>query len=237
MRHCSIIICLFFIFFSCKEDKTLSFSEIKITSPNNNIVEVNIPHLDGNNEVSNQINTEIQNTVITSLHIGEPEHITSKTVEESITAFNEEYNSFEKDFPGTEQPWEAQVDGDIMFQSPEIISIAITSYVNTGGAHGILNITILNFNAETGNSLKNTDLIKDQEAFKTISEKHFKKTTKNKDLLLDYDSFEMPANMGYSKEGIVLLYNTYEVAPYSTGIIQFTIPFEEVKDVLNFNSF
>ena len=123
-----------------------------------------------------------------------------------------------------------------MHQSSEIISIAITSYVNTGGAHGALNIRLLNFNAETGNPIENEVLFKNMDAFKSVVATYFERATKNKDTFLNHDGFEWPANMGYSDEGFVLLYNAYEIAPYSTGIIQFTIPYEEAGSYLVFNS-
>lgn len=235
-RKYYIIAYVFFIFINCKDDIKTSFSEINVTTPNNTIVEVNIPNAHGNIEIANNINSVIQKTVITSLHIGEPDTITSRSIEESITAFNDEYNAFKTDFPETEQPWQAQIDADIMHQSSEIISIAITSYVNTGGAHGSLNIALLNFDSETGTSIENKALFKNIESFKTIAQKYFEDATKDKDIFMDDDSFELPANMGYSDDGIVLLYNTYEIAPYSSGIIQFTIPFEEAAPYLVFNS-
>lgn len=234
-KHITIAF-LFFIFTSCLNELKTTFSEINITTPNNTIVEVNIPNATGNKEIVNQINSEIQKAVIATLHVGEPHEMTSNSIEESITSFNDEFKSFQSDFPYSEQIWEAQIDGDIMYQSTEIISIAITSYVNTGGAHGILNIALLNFDAINGQPFKNKTLFKDIEAFKSIAQVHFEEATKDKDIFLESNSFELPENIGYSEEGIVLLYNTYEMAPYASGIIQFTIPFKEVANYLVFNS-
>lgn len=234
-RNYYIITFLSFIFLGCNDDVKTMFSEVNISVPKNTIVEVNIPIASGNKAVANHINSEIQKTVIASLQIGESDTIPSKTIEESIVAFNNEYKAFQKDFPEIEQLWEAQVDGDMMFQSLEIISIAITSYVNTGGAQGVLNISLINFNAETGQRIENIKLINDLEGFKPIAKRYFENATKNNDAFLETESFELPANMGYSEDGIVLLYNTYEMMP-SSEIVQFTIPFEEAASFLVFNS-
>lgn len=231
-----LTICYFIAFFNCEEEKKTVFSEINITTENNSLVEVNIPEASGNKVVSNQINTKIQNTVISALHIGNPDEITSTSIEESITAFNNEYEVFKTDFPESSQLWEAQIDGEIMYQSPELTSVALTSYTNTGGAHGILNISFLNFNSKTGQSLKNNQLFDDVETFKNVAEPYFQEATKEKSLLLKHIPFELPANIGYTEEGIVLLYNTYEIAPYSDGIIEFAIPYDKVEDYLVFNS-
>lgn len=238
MHHYKYIIsiCYCFLLFNCNEEQKTVFSDINITTENNNIVEVNIPQASGNKTVSNLINTEIQKTIIAALHIGNPDKITSSSLEESITSFNSEYIGFKSEFPETDQSWEAQIDGEVLYQSPGLTSVAITSYTNTGGAHGILNISFLNFDSKTGQRIQNKHLFNDIEAFKIVATPYFKDATKDKSLLLDYKQFELPANIGYSEDGIVLLYNTYEVAPYSSGIIELAIPFEEAEPYLVFNS-
>lgn len=232
-----VSICCFLVLFNCNKEQKIGFSDINITADNNTIVDVNIPEAHGDKTVSNQINSEIQKAIISALHIGNPDEITSSSLEESITSFNNEYNGFKSDFPETAQLWEAQIDGEVMYQSPEIISIAMTSYTNTGGAHGILNISFLNFDSKTGQRIQNNQIFNDAEAFKTLAHPFFIDATKNKSLLIDYKQFELPTNIGYSEEGIVLLYNTYEIAPYSSGILELAIPFGDAEPYLVFNSF
>lgn len=231
------LICIFLTFLSCNDEVKTSFSEKNISTKNNDIVLVNIPKAEGNKVVAEQINAEISKTISNALIIGEPNISISKSIEESIDKFNKEYAQFKKDFPETEIPWEAQIDGEVVYQSPEIISIAITSYVNTGGAHGTSNISFLNFNAEDGQKLTNEQLITDITAFKTMAKPYFDKTIAAKDnAVFDLEDFQLPANIAYTEDGLVLLYNTYEIAPYSTGIIEFKIPFEKAKPYLVFNS-
>ena len=61
------------------------------------------------------------------------------------------------------------------YQSPEVICIAINGYTNTGGAHGNMNITLYNFDAQTGALLELNDIIKDVEGFSQVVKTHFKK--------------------------------------------------------------
>ena len=230
-----IPICCFLVLFNCKEEHNTVFSEINITSEHNTTVEINIPHASGDKTVSNQINSEIQNKIISSLHIGNLDEITSTSVEESILTFNNEFEAFKTDFPETDQIWEAQIDGEVLYQSQDFICIAITSYINTGGAHGVLNISFLNFDSKTGQRIQNNQLFNDSEAFKAVAETYFKDATDDEGVLLNDTQFELPTNIGYSEDGIVLLYNTYDIAPYSSGIIEFAIPFEVVEPYLVFN--
>ena len=236
-----IILCSFFIFIACNEVQKTSFPEINISAKNNTIVEVNIPEAHGNKIIVNNINSKIQDRVIEALHIGNPndddDDDASKSIKESILSFNTEYNTFKSDFPETEQQWDAQIDGEVIYESPDIVSIAITSYVNTGGAHGSLHISFLNFDAETGHVIPNNNLINDVEAFKKVAKPYFTKAIAEKEDTFNTNSFNLPSNIAYSEEGFVLLYNTYEIAPYSTGIIEFVIPFDEIEPYLVFNSF
>lgn len=229
------ILCCFVFLFNCKEEIKTTFSDVNFTTENNKLVEINIPKAIGYNVVTNAINSSIQQTVIAALHIGDPHNATSKTIEESITSFNKDFDDFIKDFPESQQIWDAQIDGEVLYESTEITSISITSYVNTGGAHGILNISFLNFDSATGERITNENLLKDVEGFKKVAKTYFYESLKEKDIFFETDEFELPANITYTEDGIVLLYNTYEVAPYSTGIIEFAIPFADVNSYLAFN--
>lgn len=226
--------CLLFLL-NCKEAIKTTFSDVTISTKNNDIVAINIPQAYGNETIITNINSEINKAVATALHIGEPDSIPSISTEESIISFNKEYQSFKTNFPESTQIWEAQIDGEILHQSPEIICIAITTYINTGGAHGNLNISFLNFNSETGHLIPNENLFKNMDTFKKIAKTYFNETIKDNDYLFDSESFELPQNIAYNEDGIVLLYNTYEIAPYASGIIEFTIPFENISDILVFN--
>lgn len=220
---------------SCKEDLKTSFVDTNITTKNNELVEINVPKAIENTPFADQINSEINKTIQSVLHIGEPNTLTAKTVEESITSFNKEYNDFNTDFPNVSQPWEAQIDGELMHQSIDIISIAITSYVNTGGAHGITHVSFLNFNTSTGKRITNAELIKNKKAFENIARTYLKDMISEDDALFEPNTFKLPENIGFNEKGVILLYNQYEIAPYSTGIIDFTIPIEKVNDYLAFN--
>ncbi|MFD2726524.1 DUF3298 and DUF4163 domain-containing protein [Hyunsoonleella rubra] len=233
-----IFLCVSFVFFiiSCKDEpKTIAFSEVEKTTKNNAIVQIHIPEASQENIIGKNINDEIERFVAGLLTIGEPEIDSNNlSLEAEIEAFNTAYKDFIKDFPESNQIWEAQIDGEVAFSSSEVITIAITSYLNTGGAHGNTNISFLNFDFTTGKPIPNENLFKNIDGFKTLAKTYFDKAVENKSVLFEPDSFDLPANMGYTEEGIILLYNPYEIAPYAKGIIDFNIPFENAKDYLTF---
>ncbi|EGV42275.1 DUF3298/DUF4163 domain-containing protein [Bizionia argentinensis JUB59] len=236
MQRKFLLLSLIFLVFSCEEEeKKLTFLEKSITTEHNKIVEINIPEAQGNEAVATKINKALQAIVITSLNF-EPEASTkSLSILESIDNFNTEYKNFNTDFPESPMQWEAQIDGEIMYQSEAVISVALTSYLNTGGAHGNLIISFLNFDALTGQLLKNEDLVNDIKTFKTIARDYFNDQIAGKEA--DYfepDNFILPQNIGFNNIGVVLLYNNYEIAPYATGLTEFTIPFNDLVPYLNF---
>jgi len=145
--------------------------------------------------------------------------------------------AFKDEFEESSLVWEAQIEGEVTYQSPEITCVAINSYLNTGGAHGSMNISFLNFNSQTGELLKNDEFIKSNDFLK-LAKTYFRleiEETLDKDSFNDYfwgDDFHLPENIGFSDEGVILLYNVYEIAPYSEGITEFTIPFEKVLPYL-----
>lgn len=231
-----LLACYFFVLFGCKEETIVTFSESSFQSSVNEMVTITVPKAEGNSSVESNINSEIENVIIMSLN-GTETYKKGISVDESIQNFEQSYYAFKNDFPDSNQIWEVQIDGDIMFQSENIISIAISSYKNTGGAHGNLTITILNFNGQTGKRMANIELFKNNDAFSAIAKTHFNKAIEDPNVLFDSSTFKLPENIGYTEEGLLLLYNTYEIAPYASGTIDFIIPFEEIQSQLVFNRF
>ncbi|MHA7942610.1 DUF3298 and DUF4163 domain-containing protein [Formosa sp. 3Alg 14/1] len=235
--HAFLIVFSLFILASCTEKQAISFTEESVTIPNNTIVDINIPKAEGDTKVAVLINKTLKQYVASELAFN-PDIETPNTIETSIQNFNSEYTRFKNQFPESAQEWEAQIDGEVMFKSPEIISISLTSYTNTGGAHGSLVISFLNFDGQTGERIKNEELIDNTEHFMQLANPYFDEAiSEKKDMYLDSEKFVLPQNIGYSADGLILLYNTYEIAPYTAGITEFVIPFNKANSYLKFHGF
>lgn len=213
----------------------IAFKEVTFTDGDTSMVEVNVPLAEGNTVIANAINLSIEKSVIANLQVAKVDTIAFHSIKEAIEGFDNEFEAFKHDFPESAYPWEVQIDGDIMYQSNAVISLALTSYMNTGGAHGNLTITFFNFNAQTGKTISNSGLFNDNEAFYKLAKAYYQKHVDDKKILFEPEKFVLPANIGYSENGITLLYNTYEIGPYSTGVIEFTIPYDEVSSLLVFD--
>lgn len=224
------------VLYSCDEDPKVSFTEYNLLKEDNVLVEINIPQAEGDEVVSQMINNKLQNHIANMLNFSEDDS-DILSLDQAILNFEKNYLDFKRDFEESSISYDATFDGEVIFESAEVISIALTGYLNTGGAHGNTNITLYNFNAQSGVLLELTDFISDEAAFTAIAQSHFEKAVNaNPDTdLSDYffgEAFHLPANIGLNSEGVLLLYNQYEVASYATGITQFTIPFDEVLEYL-----
>jgi hypothetical protein len=225
---------------SCEQDIHLTFSETSFAKNENAIVEINIPKADGDNAVSKSINSTVEKFIVNTISFAE-DSIIDISLNNAVIKFDSIYKAFKTDFEDNSLVWETVIDGEVTYQSPEITCIAINSYLNTGGAHGNMNISFLNFNSQTGEIIQNDDFIENNNAFLKLAKKYFDIELQQSSREVGFDDyffgegFHLPENIGFSDEGVILLYNIYEIAPYSEGITEFTIPFEEALPYLQLN--
>lgn len=240
MKKISLIILVLILLISCNKEIKVDFSEEIIETSEGAEIALNFPKAEGTKEITNRINQTLENYIIKQINVSENED-TDGNIHDAIAKFNNEYISFKNDFPDSAQQWEVLIDGEVTYRSPEIISIAITTYLDTGGAHGNTNVRFFNFDPQTGKQYNKKELIRNVQGLsEVIKEKlatEIKEETSEiimEDVFFGKD-FQLPETLGYSDEGLIVLYNPYEVASYSQGIVEFTILFEDVSEFLVFN--
>ena len=128
----------------------------------------------------------------------------------------------------------------------------VTYYYHTydygGGAHGFTTEVGFTFRKSDGRQiplLANTDSPKFAALIKEGVRSYFSEgaeTPLSDEALLEYlfaeetsslNHIPLPGNAPYlSKTGLVFLYTQYEIAPYSSGIITFEIPFRDIRPFL-----
>lgn len=189
----------------------------------------------GTSELSHTINTNVENAIIKALSPLE----NTDDLKDVLKAFNTEYLDFKNEFSEESEPaWELQIETELTYQSAEVLTIAISTYEFKGGAHGSDQIQFLNLDAKTGKVLSRNEIIKDIESFKALAQQVFVNSLSNKKDNLKMEDFffgepfHLPENIGFSEDGLVLLYNVYEVASYDQGYTEFVIPFSECESYL-----
>lgn len=219
------------LFSSCEEEINLAFSEINMIEEKETTVEINIPKAEGDDAISNSINSALEDFTNKALNIDASKE-TQETFEESIEQFNASYLEFKNQMVEELQleltPWEAGVDGEVTYQSNQVVSIAMNTYLNTGGIHGTSKISFLNFDATTGKQLHYDEFIKDKDELKKFLKFYFEKEVES----ISFDDFKLPETIGLSDEGVIVLYNVNEIPSYTDKLTEFTVPFDEIERFL-----
>lgn len=239
MKRIVTLVSLLLIISSCTEEfKPTTFKIASIDKTYDADISVTYENATGTSELSKRINFKIEEAIIETLSI--PDKKTN--LEAVLDDFNSEFVNFKKDYPeDTEPVWELTIETELSYQSQDIITIAISTYEFKGGAHGNDKIKFLNLDAKTGSVLKQDDIVDNSETFKDLAETYFLKNleVRGENLKIeDYffgEPFHLPENIGFSADGLVLLYNVYEVASYAQGYTEFAIPFEDAQNYLKVN--
>ncbi len=219
------------LLFSCEKDINLSFSEINLLVEKDAVVEINIPKIDGSNDVAAKINKGVEDFVKRSLQMDSNDEI-PKSLEESIAEFNSSYLDFKN--KTTEEakenliPWEASIEGEISYLSNQVLCIAMNKYLNTGGVHGTLKISFLNFDINTGEPLFYKDFINDEVVLKAFLKPYLEKET----VSIIVDDYNLPETIGLNDDGVVILYNINEIPSITNSLVEFTVPFKEINSLL-----
>lgn len=113
-------------------------------------------------------------------------------------------------------------------------------YSYSGGAHGNAWSLFISLDLKNRRLMQLPDIITgDEEALPALLEKHLRKTydIKDNESLQDFGLFELHIlpnnNFYFDDKGLSFVYNQYEIAPYSAGMIEFTIPWGDLKELLN----
>lgn len=189
--------------------------------------------------VADSINKKVFSVLKEIIYFGEKPY-TPTDYDGLVNSFIGSYEQLRKEYPKDVFGWEAEIEGSIRYQSDSILNIQIKHYTYTGGAHGYQGLRSLLFDPATGKSIPNSQLFKDQDAFKAFAEKKFRgkyKIPENQSInatgfLFEGDKFSLPLNIFYTDKGLLLYYNPYEAASYADGPKELLLSYKEINDYL-----
>jgi hypothetical protein len=165
---------------------------------------------------------------------------TSTNYNQLASSFIKSYEKLQKDFPKDSFGWEANIEGNVTYLSDSILNIEIKHYTYTGGAHGYQGSRSLLFDPNTGKSIEIQQLFKNWNSFKAFAENNFRNKYKipenqpinSTGMLFENDIFQLPQNIFFTDKGIVLHYNSYEIAAYIDGPRELFLPYKKVNQYL-----
>ncbi len=141
---------------------------------------------------------------------------------------------------GLNQIWELQATIEIDDSRDEFVQLHLTAWSYTGGAHGNGSTLTYLIDKTSGKSLKLNDLFSDVTAITDIGEKYFRKLyelesgvdLEEAGFWFENNKFHLNNNISIVGDTIEILFNSYEIAPYSVGQTVIEIPIEEVKNYI-----
>ncbi|OXG08039.1 uncharacterized protein DUF3298 [Flavobacterium araucananum] len=246
MKQYTFLVFLFVILTSC--NKELSFDNetfekestiaCKKDCPK---ITINIPIAKNIPIVADSINKKVF-LVIKDIVYFEEDASKANDYKTLAASFIASYEGMHKKFPSETFGWEAKIKGNIEFESEQIINIKIDHYTFTGGAHGYQGFRSLLFNPKTGKTIFTNSIFKNEKEFMAFAEKEFRSKYKipaksninATGLMFENDKFQLPQNIFYTNEGLLLYYNSYEAASYADGPKEILFPYEKVRQYLKY---
>ncbi len=186
-----------------------------------------------------EINHQINNTLLTREE-NSPTVPDPKTYNAQLFA---EYKKFREQFPdATHIHWYEIKTVEILLNTSKILSLSLSEESYLGGAHPNRQLTYWVFNPQTGKAYSLLDFFKpgSEAALLKKVEAAFRKQqglSPQQDLteagyFFPDNRFVFPKNFAITSEGINFFYNTYEVAAYVVGPIDFTLSYRELSQLI-----
>lgn len=124
-------------------------------------------------------------------------------------------------------PYLAYTTFKVINVNDDFISFYIDYYELTGGAHGSTFRKSYNIDLKTGKVLNLNDVLKDIPNYKETIDKYIYDEISKKPEVYFIDSFKGiygDISFNLDKSNLIIYFQQYEIAPYSSGIIEFKIP-------------
>lgn len=163
-------------------------------------------------------------------------------IEDKLNAYLREFEMMIKEQP--EMPgWERQLTGKVVYEQNGILALAFDQYGYEGGAHPNSLVSFLNFDLKTSVKLTLDDLFvaNYQQELTQIAENYFRqaRNVPTGDALdqagfwFEKNRFALNDNFSIQAEGLVFLFNAYEIAPYVMGPTEFIVPWKSITQLIN----
>lgn len=199
-------------------------------------VNINWP-IASESEIGNKVNSAIlsnlktyfrQDTVFTDLQSAAEDYVKS-------------YVEFKKDFPDASGEWEIEINAEKSYESDSLISIKISEFNFSGGAHPNSSVNFLTFDKTNGNLLTEDQIILDKEELFEKTEKAFREyhqVPENVSLaddgrfFLPETGFFLPNAIGYEEGKLKLIYIPYEIGPYALGYTELEFDLTDLEGIV-----
>jgi hypothetical protein len=153
-----------------------------------------------------------------------------------------QYTDLTQEFTDYRLPWTLERSCTVSLDTCGIISVRFEESSFLGGAHGLNTVRLASFDASSGRRITYADLFQSgyETAFARIAEKEFRlarsvpdsQSLSDAGFWVEEGKFEPSEDFCVGKDGLILYYNLYEIAPYVMGSTEVRIPLASLKDIV-----
>lgn len=186
-------------------------------------IDASVPSISPSNDISDEINDYYKKMLHNNVSNAELE------LQDSLNSYNNEPTA----------PYYFNQNYTICLNNKNFISIKRQNEIYSGGVHENYTIYSDNFDLKSGGKLSLSDIFSvDEDVYmprlleSVEAEIEANKSNyyeKYKDMLSDFNQ----QNFYLTQTHLVLFYQYYDLAAYSVGIPEFSIPYEEISDIMN----
>jgi hypothetical protein len=190
----------------------------------------------GDSLIAFEINQNIEGQYRQSIKSRLPEPRSTGSWEFLAASFIEGYELFKREFPDDPTSWYLYMSGEeSMLVADSILTVIVDDSEFIGGAHGNTATLMQSYRLSDGMRVDFVDRYGDK--LKTLAEEKFRahhgisreESLNDAGFIFPDEGFILPENIGYTSKGLTLIYNPYEVAPYSTGTTILNIAISELE--------
>jgi hypothetical protein len=144
-------------------------------------------------------------------------------------------NGVDAEFGNMMMMYETESSMEVLYNSPDLLSLAYTTYAYTGGAHGNYGSSCASYDLKKQKRITLDDLFKPGykktlgDELTRMAKKQF--NTDKLDSVLFVDRVEPNGNFFLTPSGISFNYVPYEIGAYAMGEIKLFVPFENLKAI------
>lgn len=189
------------------------------------------------------VNNLINKAIIEQLRWDVTTITDSPTIETLANAFIADYEKDRNQAQTNDSvSWQCSIDVSVEHNTEYFISLKVSSYIFTGGAHPLQTTSYYVVTTRTPEPklLSLRDIIQDTATFKKAAELQLRTMydiplhhdLRKHGFIVETNSLPLTKNFSLTRRGITLYYNPYEISPYSMGAHQINLPYSAISHYL-----
>ncbi len=191
---------------------------------------------------SDEALANIEKTLLNAISESDNAEGTSKSPEKIAESLETEYRRISEEMPDYNLPWQYKSDFDVYLNDNGLFGAQLINYSFTGGAHPTSFLYYYTFDKENGKLLSLKDLFqpKRYDELVRMAEAELRdsrgvdstQTLEDAGFWFEEGRFKLNDNYKYTTRGLEIVFNPYEVAPFSEGEIVLMFPYSAIEPMV-----